>query len=121
MKRVLIVEDNRDFHGFYKAALDTNKLLLRFHTSAVAAIDDVRSASYDLIILDVLMDGHGFNGIGFIWRLREQLSSRIPVILTTVLDREICKGIAHLGPFSFLHKPFTADRLLKEVKRYLPT
>jgi len=120
MKRVLIVEGNRDFHESYKVVLDTDKLLLGFRTSAVEAIDDVRSTGYDLIILDILMDGHGFNGIGFIWRLRKQLSSRIPVILTTVLDKEICKGIAHLGPFSFLHKPFTADRLLQEVEKYLP-
>lgn len=121
MKKVLIIEDNRDYHEFYKAALDTDKLLLRFHTSAVKAIDDMRSTSYDLIILDILMDGHEFNGIGFILRLREQLSSRVPVIIATVLDRSICKGIAHLGPFSFLHKPFTADRLIKEVERYLPS
>lgn len=121
MKRILIVEDNREWHEFYRCFLSEEKFALTCRTSAVEAFNDVRGDEYDLIILDILMDRPGFNGIGFLIRLRTQLHSGTPVIITTVLKKDICKGIKHLGNFSFLHKPFTADELLREVKRYLKT
>ena len=119
MKRILIIEDNREFHEFYRYAFDEETFELSFQTSAIKGLEEIRGNNYDLILLDILMEGPGFNGLGFLWRLRKQLESRTPVIITTVLDKDICKGIRHLGPFSFLHKPFTEKKLHKEVRRHL--
>jgi len=121
MKRILIIEDNRDFHEFYRCTLDDETYELNFQTSAIDGYEEVRRNRYDLILLDILMEGPGFNGMGFMWRLRKQLDFSIPVIITTVLDKDVCKGIKHLGNFVFLHKPFTEKKLLKAVRRYLHT
>lgn len=121
MKRILIVEDNRDFREFYRCILDDEIFELSFSSSAVDGFEEVRRNRYDLILLDILMEGPGFNGMGFMWRLRKQLRSSTPVIITTVLDRDICKGIRHLGNFAFLHKPFTEKKLRRAIRRYLHT
>lgn len=121
MKRILIIEDNRDFHEFYRFTLDEEVFDLNFQSSAIDGFEEVRRNQYDLILLDILMEGPGFNGMGFMWRLRKQLNSPTPVIITTVLDKDVCKGIKHLGHFVFLHKPFTEEKLLRAIRRYLHT
>lgn len=81
------------------------------------ALDLARNHHYDLVLSDVHMPE--MNGISLVSKLRRlEGFEYIPIIMVTTEDSEYRKTKAKsMGASGWLHKPFTAERLLKAVKK----
>ena len=83
------------------------------------AIAAARTSSPDLIILDVLMPE--MDGMEALERLKEnEQTASIPVILLTGIGQPAARQLVEeKGTATYLAKPFSPSKLLREVRRKL--
>jgi CheY-like chemotaxis protein len=118
-RTILLMEDN-------EAARQDWSDALRGEGSAVATAADGREAlallggglGPDLIVLDMLTPG--VDGWRFLERRqRDPALASVPVVITTGLGVACAEWAGSLGAAGYLHKPFDAEDLVREVRRCL--
>ena len=116
MPRILITDDD----------LHLRKLVLTYAQleghqcdeaeSGEEALDKSRAASYDLIILDVMMPG--MDGFETLAKLRTE--SQVPVIMLTARSEEYDKLLGfNLGVDDYMAKPFSPKELMARIAAVL--
>lgn len=112
--RILVVEDEPKLNE-----LIVNKLKLGHYTVDTCmdgrdALDYLRCAEYDTVILDIMLPG--INGLEVLKTLRAQ-EKRTPVLLLTARDsiEDRVAGL-DLGADDYLVKPFAFDELLARIR-----
>lgn len=117
-KKVLIVEDDKDFQDIYSLYLqgESFEVLKAFDGSQGLAVLDKETP--DLIILDIIMPV--MDGEEFYVRMRELEKCRsIPVIVASV-NEKLPPRIAELGGTArVLKKPFDIEAMLQAVRENL--
>lgn len=116
MKKILLVEDDRDIiknlslylkeEGFYIENVDGQR----------KAIDKIESTQFDLILLDIsLKEGHGFSTYNEIKSIQD-----IPIIFLTASNDEFSVVTAlDLGADDYISKPFRPRELLSRIQNVL--
>ena len=112
--RVLIVDDEPAIRRALRPPLTE----LGFHvTEAIRgeeALQMLRTATFDVVLLDINMPGIG--GIETLRRLRT-LSPKLPILMLTVLDGENEKVQAlELGADDYVTKPFSTRELVARIR-----
>ncbi len=117
MKKILLVEDDVQI---------TNLLVLHLHAPsysvtacdrAALAFEKLSAATYDLVILDIMLPD--LSGIEICRRIREQ-NGRTPILMLSSLAEETDKVTAlELGADDYLAKPFGIFELMARVKALL--
>ena len=116
MKQILVVEDDVMLNSGLCYNLELDKYKVVSAHDAAAALEKIKTATFDLIILDVnLPDGDGFELCKRIKAIRD-----IPVIFLTARDLEVdvMKGF-DLGADDYITKPFNINILRKKVAAVL--
>ena len=119
-RKVLLVDDNRD-------VIELLRFLLRrcgggpleFLTASTGerAIELASQDRLSLIVLDVMLSG--MDGLEVLEALKKSAHSRgVPVLIMTAFPDVANRALA-LGAGSILIKPFSPDRLLREVRSLL--
>ena len=111
MKKILIIEDDKNLNKGLSIALNKN-----YEVFSVSTVNEAKNFifSVDLILLDMnLPDGDGLEII----KLTRQTSS-IPIIVLSAIDLEsyIISAI-NLGADDYLTKPFSLGILEAKIKR----
>lgn len=112
--RILLVEDDRDIAHLVE--LHLRDMRCEVHTSAdgAAALEKVRSGSYDLIILDLMIPG--LDGLEVCRRLRA-LPNYTPILMLTAKSSELDRVLGlEMGADDYMTKPFSIRELLARVK-----
>ncbi|HET9832499.1 MAG TPA: response regulator [Vicinamibacterales bacterium] len=106
---VLIVDDQRVVLRVFQQALEKAGYAVRVADAAAVALEEVRSARPDAILLDMTMPY--VNGLGFIYRLRETAPD-IPVAIVTgnAVTEETQEELDTLG-VAVHFKPLTASQI----------
>ena len=119
MATVLVVDDEIDLielvnHHLRGAGLDVVSAL-----KGAEGLELARSASPDLIILDVMLPD--YQGTEILKRLRgNRATARIPVILLTARGEETDRVVGfELGADDYVVKPFSPRELVLRVKAHL--
>ena len=118
-KKILIIEDDRDFFRLLAMSLRANDYEVSIASDAIAAISETRKLSPDLILLDLGLPA----GDGFL--VMERLKSLpsptgIPVIVVSARDPAINKDRAlKAGAAAYFLKPADNDELLTAIKQAL--
>jgi adenylate cyclase len=117
--KILVAEDNRENLELIFDVLKIGKYEVIKTLDGISALEQTKTQSPDLIILDVSMPG--MSGFEVLQALKsdEQLSL-IPVIMLTAIsdiDNRV-KGI-NMGAEDYLSKPFSPKELLARVERAL--
>ena len=118
--RVLLVEDDRVMRMMIRKQIETRKEwdVLEAENGR-EALDWVKKARPDVIVLDIMMPR--MDGFEFLKIIRADLAySTIPVIILTAMEgseNEI-KGF-ELGADDYLAKPFHPDILLARIERFI--
>jgi CheY-like chemotaxis protein len=115
---VLVVDDD-------EASLEALSMLLEqmgLHTitarSGEAALDVVKHARVDLILLDLRMPG--LSGFDVLSRLQGRSRRRVPVVMTTASGDSHDVGEAlRLGAVGYILKPVRAEVLRTRIQRHL--
>ena len=111
-KRVLIVDDDaavaevlaEHLNGAYAVDIVSN---------GIQALESVRQARPDLVLLDLNMPG--LSGLDVLRRLRA-MDARLPVLIVTgTSDDGLIRETIRSGGFSYIRKPFSTKYLLHMV------
>ncbi len=117
---ILIVEDDDDSLLLMKQILRTKDYQVLEARDGEQAIEVVRAAKLDLILLDLELPK--LNGLDVIRHLRENLKlSSLPIVVMTACDPETSRGRAMAcGCDDFLPKPIDFDYLEAVLDHFVP-
>lgn len=115
--RVLVCEDEELMAELVRQALAEEGLEVDVVRTGERAVDAARGASYDLVLLDVMLPG--LDGFATCRRLRER-GSGVPVLMLTARG-DVDDRVAGLdaGADDYLPKPFSLAELLARVRALL--
>jgi CheY-like chemotaxis protein len=85
-KRVLIVDDDKEFVKLYSLFLRNSGLEVAAAYSAAEALDALRASSPDVVVLDVMME-HFDSGFNVSKNIKEEYPT-LPIILMTAIGEE---------------------------------
>lgn len=112
--RILIVEDEQDLQNVIAKRLEAEYYSVDACGDGREALDYIRMASYDAIILDIMLPG--MNGLDLLKLLRTE-HNKTPVLLLTAKDSIEDRVIGlDTGADDYLIKPFAFDELLARLR-----
>jgi DNA-binding response OmpR family regulator len=115
--RVLFVEDDRSIVGFVEPELERSGFHVRCALDGAAGLEEARSFSPALIVLDIMLPK--LDGVGVLKKLRQE-GIRVPIIMLTARDTTLDKvhSLDH-GADDYLTKPFDIEELLARIRALL--
>lgn len=118
-KRILIVDDEKDFTEIISTLLDFHDFQAETVNNSSDVMPMLQKAHYDLIVTDLMMPG--LNGFDLVAQLREDPKTKsIPVIVLsakTLSDDE--RKRLMLSNVTFLTKPFEPQGLVEKISQML--
>lgn len=119
-KKVLIVEDEPDIAENLQVRLKLEDYEVTIARDGEAGVQAAREQQPDLIIMDVMMPK--LNGLDACKILRNDPKTKhIPVIVLTALPHiDDAEKALEAGAKDFLNKPYSNDRLMQKVHKFLP-
>ncbi|MFP5237621.1 MAG: response regulator [Acidobacteriota bacterium] len=111
---VLIVDDEAEFLETVVKRLRKRDLLASGVTSGEAALEQLKTNSVDVVVLDVKMPG--MSGLDTLKEIRKRHSSIEVIMLTGHASTEAAiEGMA-MGAFDYLMKPTQIDELVYKIQ-----
>ena len=113
---ILVVDDDDGIRSLVKKYLNENNFLVNTANSAEEALEKIKIAKFDLIILDIMMPGK--SGLEFIEENKKKLEN--PIILLTAKGEanERVEGL-ETGADDYLPKPFEPKELILRIHNIL--
>ena len=117
--KLLVVEDNRETQLIIKVAL-RDSYDLQVVDNSNDAISLLLSNSFDLVLLDLNLDGKD-EGKTILSKIREEMkNTKVPVIIATAYDlKPEDEQFYHENANGFIPKPFNKKDLLRIVNKIL--
>lgn len=116
-KKILVVEDNSETQLIIKVNL-RNDYDVEIVDNAIDAVELLKSKRYDLVILDVNLQGDE-DGKAVLEKIRGELNlSDLPVIVTTAYDlKEEDRNILTKISNAYIEKPLDKENLLHSIEK----
>ena len=117
MKRIVLVEDERDLNSVIKAYLEKAGYEVISYLNGEDAIENTRIAAH-LWILDIMLGGD-ISGYDILKKIRET-NEEVPVIFTSARDKDLDKIIGlELGSDDYITKPYSPKELVLRVNNMI--
>ena len=118
-KIILVVDDESHIRRLIEFTLKKGGYKMLAATNGREAVDIATSSNPNLIIMDVLMpEKDGVEALNLL--KKDERTSSIPVILLTGIGQSTTKQeVEEKGTATYLAKPFSPNKLLKEVQRMI--
>ena len=116
MKKILVVEDEKDIQNIIKAFLENAEYKVETADDGLDAINFIQKNNYDLILLDIMLPK--IDGFTVCEMIRK--NSNVPIIILTALTDEESqlKGFDKLAD-DYITKPFSMPIVLKHIEAIL--
>lgn len=119
MKRILIVDDEKDLVELISYNLTREGFSIEPSYDGAEAIEKLKNQSFDLLILDLMLPGMDGLEILRIIRSDSKLCS-LPVLILTAKGEEFDRILGlELGSDDYLTKPFSPRELVARIKAIL--
>lgn len=116
MPKILLVDDDIELTELLAELLSLEGFQIHTVHNGKAALEELENATYDLILLDVMMPQ--LNGIETLKQLRHKYA--LPVLMLSARDDEIDRVLGlELGADDYLPKPFNDRELVARIKAIL--
>lgn len=116
MDRILIIDDDAELCGLLDNYLNTEGFVLEFAHTAAAGLRKLRSETYALAVLDVMLPDQ--NGFDVLTKIRND--SSLPVIMLTGRGDEIDRVVGlEMGADDYIPKPFPLRELVARIRAVL--
>lgn len=115
MRKILVVEDDRDMQEIYRSMFEGEKdYRVDIEGDAARALERVKKNGYAAVVLDIIMEP--MSGDSFYVHMRNDSKTRnIPIVVVSILKQDTLEFLEKLGGFSYLQKPITKEKLLKRL------
>ena len=112
MNRILVIDDDRELCALIKQSVLSENIEADCCHSGKEGLAKLKSGTYQLVILDVMMPG--MDGFETLEQIRKE--SRLPVLMFTSKNDSISKvrGL-RAGADDYLTKPFDMDELIARI------
>ncbi len=118
-KKILIVDDDRDFVEILYARLSSFGYEIITAGDGVEGLEKVRSSTPDLIILDIMMPRMDGYDLCRLLKFDEKYKA-IPVIMLTAKSQDIDRVMGNkVGADEYITKPFEIKDLIGKVRKHL--
>ena len=119
MKKILIVEDDRDIAMVLGTRLRAQGFTVINAYDAMGGVNQAQREAPDLVLLDLMMPAGG--GLRVAERVRAfAKTATTPIIfLTASKDAELREKAMEQSPFAFLEKPYDPQLLLARIQEAL--
>ena len=118
-KNILIVDDEKDICITLSKILSSKGFLVKVALNSDAAINEIKKASIDLVLLDVWLEGSKKNGLQLL-KIIKNYNPNTPVILISGhANIDIAVKAIKEGAFYFIEKPFKSEKLFLIIDRAL--
>ena len=115
--QVLVVDDDPQMQFFLKEALERQEYAVSVKPSAEEALDALKLAKFDLILMDVRLPG--LNGVQAVDEI-QKVDRRTPIIVMTAHGtRDSALDAVRRGAYDYFTKPFSLDEMEIIVRRAL--
>jgi two-component system, OmpR family, response regulator len=113
---VLLVDDDRRLRELLSSYLAENGLSVTCAHDGLAALETMKSQTFDAVLLDIMMPG--LDGIEVLRRIRTTLTT--PVIMLTARGDETDRVVGlEIGADDYVSKPFSPRELLARIRAVL--
>ncbi len=115
MKKILLVEDEKNVASFVKKGLEEEGYAVTVAFDGTIGWNLAKTERYDLIILDRMLPG--ISGMEICSRVREKYGFEIPVIVLTALGStdDVISGL-NQGANDYITKPFHLRELAARIR-----
>lgn len=114
VKRILVVEDDRDISHLVKLHLEDEGYSVDVAADGSGGLAMAQEQAYDLVVLDLMLPG--MDGLEICRRLRGK-TDYVPILMLTAKTSEIDRIVGlELGADDYLTKPFSVRELVARVK-----
>ncbi|WP_430884643.1 response regulator transcription factor [Fusibacter sp. JL216-2] len=116
MKRILVIEDDKDIAELEKDYLNLNGFEVDLETSGQMGLEKALSGLYDLVIVDLMLPG--MSGYDIVKTVREKME--IPLLIVSAKSEDIDKirGLGS-GADDYMTKPFSPAELVARVNTHI--
>ena len=116
MKKILIVEDDKEIAELERDYLEINDFECEIAARGTTGLEKALAEDYDLIIIDIMLPG--MDGFEVISEFRKK--KQTPVIFLSAKNSDIDKirGLG-LGADDYMTKPFSPGELVARVKAHI--
>lgn len=118
-KRIVLVDDEKDFCYFMQKTLEANgDFDVQTSSEGSEAIKMIKTNRPDLVLLDVMMPG--LSGPDVAAELREfNVTKDIPIVFVTavVQDKDVSEKENLIGGWHYLPKPVRTEDLIRLINR----
>lgn len=113
MKKILIIEDEKNISSFVKMELEFEGYITQVIEDGKQGLDEAINKNYDLILLDLMLPS--LNGIEICRRLKKEKDT--PIIMLSAKDSVMDKvsGL-QMGADDYVSKPFAIEELLARIQ-----
>lgn len=113
MKKILIIEDEKNISSFVKMELEFEGYITQVIEDGKQGLDEAINKNYDLILLDLMLPS--LNGIEICRRLKKEKDK--PIIMLSAKDSVMDKvsGL-QMGADDYVSKPFAIEELLARIQ-----
>jgi len=115
--RILVVDDEADVRQVLRTALEGRGYRVDEAASGEEALARLASRRYDLLLLDLRMEG--MNGVGVMERVRLSRPDLPIIILTGYATLESAIAAVRCGAADYLMKPVSVHEIARAVRRAL--
>jgi len=119
VKRILIVEDDRDIVELVRYNLEQEGFSVAAQADGASGLAQIRKAPPDLLILDLMLPR--LSGLEICKAVRrEPILNRLPILMLTARGEESDRVIGlELGADDYVTKPFSPRELVARIKALL--
>jgi DNA-binding response OmpR family regulator len=117
MKRILVVDDEPNIRLNYRVLLEVDAFQVSEASNGAAALDQLRSGRFDLVLLDLRMPA--MDGLQLLGALRQKAITTPAIIVTAFADVPSEVQAMRLGAIDFLRKPVRPEDLRVVVAEVL--
>jgi DNA-binding NtrC family response regulator len=111
--RILLVDDEERFRTNLQKMVEAQGLAVSSRGSGAEALEELRLASYDVIVLDIRMPG--MDGLATLAEIKRVAPEVEVIILSGHASMDAAMEINRLGGYDYLMKPCPLEELLLKI------
>ncbi|MFZ5447183.1 MAG: response regulator [Thermodesulfobacteriota bacterium] len=111
--RILLVDDEERFRTNLHKMLEAQGLTVTVADSGAAALEELRSQPFDVVILDIRMPG--MDGLATLSEIKKIDPGLEVIILSGHASMDAALEISRLGGYDYLMKPCPLEELLLKI------